>query len=590
MILDDYKAEEVPSGMITLPSERNQDISIVICGAAGQGIQTVEELVVRMLKGAGFHVFGSREYMSRVRGGNNSTGIRVSPKPVKALVDRIDLLIPLNGGVRPNIVNRIGPDTLILGDPEELGEEFGETEGRLIEVPLLEEARQVGGKVYASVIAAGLIAGLFDIPVEGLKDYFEARFGARKGETVVRKNMDAASRGAGLGKDLEARGEVSVALEADREVKDQIVMNGTSAVALGAVAGGCNMVTAYPMSPSTGVLTFMAQNAERFGLAVEQVEDEIAAVNMAVGGSYAGARPMATTSGGGFALMSEGLSLAGVMETPLVIHVAQRPGPATGMATRTEQADLDLVVYSGHGEFPRLVFAPGTLEEAFYLTQRAFNLAARFQSPVIVLTDQYFVNSFYNLPPFDLSGLSVEKHLVESADDYRRYAMAQDGVSPRSVPGYGTGIVGADSHEHDEEGHVWEDFDLRLRMNAKRLRKGTGIRSESLPPTLIGPDDYSRLVVCWGSTRSIVEEAVAGLDMADTAVLHFAQVHPLHPDTRERLERADDVVIIEGNATGQLARHIRTATGFVIEKKILHFTGLQISVEDVRDRLAELLG
>ena len=530
--------------MITLPHEGNKDISIVICGAAGQGIQTVEELVVRMLKGARYHVFGSREYMSRVRGGNNSTEIRVSSSPVKALVDRIDVLIPLNRGVRPNIMDRIGADTLILADPEEFGDEFQALGARLLDVPLLEEARKLGGTVYGSVIAAGLIAGLFEISVDDLKGYFEARFGMKKGEAVVQKNMDAAAKGFAMGKELDSRGEVSVRLEPDAAVSGHIVMNGTNAVALGAVAGGCNMVTAYPMSPATGVLTFMAKNAQRFGLAVEQVEDEIAAVNMAVGGSYAGARPMATTSGGGFALMAEGLSLAAVMETPIVIHVAQRPGPATGMATRTEQADLDLVVYSGHGEFPRIVYAPGTLEEAFYLTQKAFNMAARHQSPVLVLTDQYFVNSFYNLEPFDVSGLTVEKHLVEAGGEYRRYEVTEDGLSPRSVPGFGSGIVGADSHEHDEEGHVWEDFELRQRMNAKRLRKGAGILADALPPTVTGPDDYRKLVVCWGATRPIVEEAVQGLGREDTAVLHFAQVHPLHPDPLEWLERADEVVIV----------------------------------------------
>lgn len=576
--------------MITLPREGNQDISIVICGAAGLGIQTVEELAVQMLKGAGFHVFGSREYMSRVRGGNNSTEIRVSSGPVKALVDRIDLLIPLNRGVRPNIVERIGPETMILGDEEEVGQEFAGIKGRFFNVPFLENAREVGGKVYASVVATGLIAGLFDVDVEGLKDYFEARFGATKGEEVVLKNMDAMGRGFALGKGLESSGDLAVKMDTDPALAEQIVINGTKAVSLGAIAGGCNMVTAYPMSPATGVLTFMAQNAARFGLAVEQVEDEIAGINMAVGGSYAGARPFVTTSGGGFALMTEGLSLAGVVETPVVIHVAQRPGPATGMATRTEQGDLDLVVYAGHGEFPRIVFAPGTLEQAFYLTQKAFNLAARFQSPVLILTDQYFVNSFYNLEPFDLSGLTVEKHLVRAEEDYRRYEITDDGVSPRSVPGFGTGIVGADSHEHDEEGHVWEDFALRQRMNSKRLRKAEGILGEALPPTLIGPEDYRKLVVCWGSTRLIVEEAVAGLDADDLAVLHFAQVHPLHPDTARWLERADDVVIVEGNATGQLARHIRTRTGYVIEKRILHFTGLQMSVEKTREEIARLLG
>ncbi|MBL3592835.1 MAG: 2-oxoacid:acceptor oxidoreductase subunit alpha [Synergistaceae bacterium] len=573
--------------MIRFPRHEGGDVSVVICGAAGQGIQTVEDLLVQVLRVEGYHVFGSREYMSRVRGGNNSTEIRVSSRPVRALVDRIDLLIPLNGGVRANIIERIDEGTIIIGDGEELGTEFAGYEDQFLNAPVLEEARQVGGKVYASVIAAGILAGLFDVSTGPVESYFEKRFGA-KGDKIVAQNREALDRGLTMARRLLEKGRFSLAVRPNPQ-ESRIAVNGTDAVGLGALAGGCNLVTAYPMSPASGVLSFMAQKARDFGVVVEQVEDEIAAINWAVGGAYAGARPLVTTSGGGFALMTEGLSLAAVMEAPVVVHLAQRPGPATGMATRTEQADLELALYGGHGEFPRVIFAPGSLGEAFDLTRRAFDLASRFQSPAIVLTDQYFVNSFYDLPPFDVGRELPKSYLVEAGPDYRRYAESPDGISPMAVPGHGEGLVGADSHEHDEVGHVYEDFHLRKRMNDKRLRKAEAIFAETLAPTLIGPDDYRDLVICWGSTRHIVEEALDELDRPGLAMLHFAQVWPLHGDTAGLLGRAERVVAVEGNATAQLARLIRRETGIEIKEKLLNYSGLQFSVEKVREGLRDLL-
>ncbi len=573
--------------MTRFPRHDGGDVSVVICGAAGQGIQTVEDLLVHVLRGEGYHVFGSREYMSRVRGGSNSTEIRVSSRPVRALVDRIDLLIPLDGAVRTNIRERIDGETIIIGDGTELGSEFGGYEEQFVSAPLLAEARQAGGKVYASVVAAGLLAGLFDVSTEPVEDYFIRRFSS-KGDAVVEQNRQALSRGLALAAGLRKEGRFSIDVKPRKGAK-RVAVNGNDAVCIGALAGGCDMVTAYPMSPAAGVLSFMAQRARDFGLVVEQVEDEIAAVNWAVGGAYAGARPLVTTSGGGFALMTEGLSLAGVMEAPIVIHLAQRPGPATGMATRTEQADLELALYGGHGEFPRMLFAPGTIEEAFSLTRRAFDLAARLQSPAIVLTDQYFVNSFYDLPPFDVGESLPDKHLVPAGIDYRRYEESPDGISPRAVPGFGPGLVGADSHEHDEVGHVYEDFHLRRRMNDKRLRKFQALLAETVAPTLVGPEDYDTLILCWGSTRLIVEEALAELGRPGLAMAHFGQVWPLHPSTAELLGRARRLVSVEGNATAQLARLIRQVTGIEVRDHLLNYSGLQFSVEQVRDGLKGLL-
>lgn len=575
--------------MFRFPAKGNRDISLVLCGAAGQGVQTIEEILVDSLKTAGYNVFASREYMSRVRGGNNSTELRISSGRVNAFVDRIDILLPLNGGVRPNIRKRITSGTLVIGDIEELKDEFSGPGVNFLNVPLIESGKEAGGPVYTGVVAAGLISELLGIPLKLPGAYIRGKFSS-KGPDVVQNNMTALEKGAALARGLLDSGKIIMDIPGVEPYPGEIVINGSDAVSLGALAGGCDFITSYPMSPATGVLTFFAQHAREFGVAVEQAEDEIAAINMAIGASYGGARSMVSTSGGGLSLMSEGVSLAGITEIPVVLHIGQRPGPATGMATRTEQGDLNLAVFCGHGDIQRIVFAPGSLEQAFRLSRDAFNLAAEFHIPVFILTDQYFLNSYYNTPEFDISDFSVERHLVEAVPGYRRYEDTPTGVSPRSVPGFGEELVGTDSHEHDEVGHVQEDFDLRPRMVDKRLRKMKGILEKAEKPVLEGPDDYRNLVVSWGSTYHIVAEALATGGLKETAHLHFNQVFPLHPDTSGCLRKAKKVVAVEGNATGQFSDLVRRETGFLIQERILWYSGLQISVETVLNGLRQRFG
>ena len=574
--------------MFQFPSKGNSDLSLVLCGAAGQGVQTLEEILVDSFRKAGYHVFASREYMSRVRGGSNSTEIRISSGRVRALVDRIDILLPLNGGIRANIRKRISPGTLILGDAGEIKDELADTEGTFLNVPLMEKGQEAGGPVYTGIVAAGLLAGLLGVPSEIPAGLLRDRFLA-KSEKIVNNNLSALEKGMDLFRELKTLISASVDISRKKEAVGEMMMNGSDAVSLGALAGGCDFISSYPMSPATGVLTYLAGHARTHAVAVEQTEDEIAAINMALGAAYGGARSMVSTSGGGLSLMGEGVSLAGITELPIVLHIGQRPGPATGMATRTEQGDLNLAIYSGHGDVPRAVFAPGSLEKAFRLAFEAFNLADEFQIPVFILTDQYFLNSFYNVPVFDTSGLKAQRFLVESDTGYRRYEVTESGVSPRSVPGFGKGIVGTDSHEHDEVGHVQEDFELRRRMVDKRLRKRKGIAERVIDPTMSGPNDYRNLVVTWGSLYHIVEEALEKAGLEETAHLHFDQVFPLHRGTRLYLEKARRVVAIEGNATGQFADLIRKETGFLIEDRILWYSGLQVPVETVVEKLLELL-
>ncbi|MDD5064659.1 MAG: 2-oxoacid:acceptor oxidoreductase subunit alpha [Phycisphaerae bacterium] len=567
---------------------RADDVSIVLCGQAGMGIQTVESILTRMLKLAGYNVFATKEYMSRVRGGNNSTQIRVSSGPVSAFVNRIDLLIPLNKGAVQHLGERISQETIVLAETEVIGDEAASGRFRFVEAPFTKIATDIGNKVYSNVVAAGTLAGLLGMEMSNVCDYVKQFFSSKPAD-IVQSNVRAAEAGFRLSGDLAGRAKINFNLKPDAAVKNHVLLAGGSAVGLGAIAGGCNFVSSYPMSPSTSVLTFLAKNGGDFGIIVEQAEDEIAAINMAIGAWYAGARAMVTTSGGGFALMVEGLSLAGMLESPVVIHLGQRPGPATGLPTRTEQADLEFALYSGHGEFPRILFAPGTIEQAFYLTARAFNLADKYQAPVFVMTDQYFMDSYYNTGGFDLSSVKVEKYITETAADYKRYELTENGISPRGVPCFGQGLVCADSDEHDAEGHITEDLQLRTKMVDKRLRKLESIRAEIVGPELYPNREYDNLVVCWGSTCNIVREAVAALGREDTSVLHYSQVYPLHPQTAEYLSKAKRVVVVEGNATGQFAKLIKLHTGIDIKDKILKYSGLSFAVEEVADALKNVL-
>ena len=571
-----------------LSFQRKKDLSIVLCGQAGQGIQTVEYLLTRIFKLACYNVFATKEYMSRVRGGTNSTTIRVSSEPVQSPVNQIDILIPLDKEAIKHVEERISPQTIILADEETIGEDFDQNKYKFVKVPFTKTASQIGNKIYSNVVAVGTVASLFGIDLQTVSNFVKRFFSAKSGD-IVKNNLAAAKAGYELAGGLQESARMGFNINRDNNVESQILLSGTEAVALGAIAGGCNFISAYPMSPSTGVLIFLAKQAEDFGIIAEQAEGEIAAINMAIGAWYAGARAMVTTSGGGFALMTEGLSLAGMLESPIVIHLAQRPGPATGLPTRTEQADLELALYAGHGDFPRIILAPGRIEDGFYLTQKAFNLADKYQVPVFILTDQYFVDSYYNTTALDLSNLKIEKYISETTKDYKRYEFTQNGISPRGVPGLGEGLVIVDSDEHDAEGHITEDLDLRTEMVDKRLRKFELLKNEINPPELVGPEDYKNLVVCWGSTYNIVREAVRNLGRNDVAFLHFKQVYPLHNKTADYLRRSEKMIIIENNATGQFARLIKLYTGIDIENKILKYNGLSFSVEELANRLNSLL-
>ena len=559
--------------------ETKKELAILLAGEAGQGLNSIEAILARLFKQSGFHVFAMKEYMSRVRGGANSTLIRIAEERVDAPVNTIDLFIPLTKDAWQHCRNFLTERTIVVGEKAVVQHE------PMHDIPFASIANELGDKRCASMVAAGAVAGLLDLDRAALQALVAKQFAAKDG-AMLAANTQAAEKGMLAGRAIAVKANLAFAIRADRGVPDEMMLTGTDALALGAIAGGCDAIFAYPMTPGSGVFAALAQAAHAAGIVVEQVEDEIGVINMALGAWYAGARAMVSTSGGGFALMTEGISLAGMTETPVVVHVGQRPGPATGLPTRSEQGDLNLVLHAGHGIFPRIIFAPGTLAQAFALAQRAFNLADEYQIPVFILSDQYFVDMYHNLPEFDLTGMANRNYTVTAEEDYKRYRLTANGISPRGVPGCGPGRICVDSDEHDESGRITEDLDgISLQMKDKRFRKFDLVRGASLPPDLYGPANYTTLFVAWGSTLNAAREALARTGLADAALLHFSQVWPLHAETGKYLARAKRIVAIENNQDGAFANLLRHETGAMLERPILKYNGLPFFVEELADRM-----
>ena len=552
-------------------------LNILIGGEAGQGLVTVGQILAKALVRSGYSIVVTQSYQSRIRGGHNTLAIRVGFDEVIAPCESVDLLVALDRDTATLHSKDLLPDGLVVLDGA------SEIDGdSLLKVPFKELAQER----FSNIAALGVVSSLLGLD-QGLMAGTLDDFFGKKDATLVAENHRALAAGVGW---TTTHGTSSHKLLATSGDAKRLMMNGNEAIALGAVSAGLRLYSFYPMTPSTSIGLALAGQAKRMGLIVEQAEDEIAAINMAIGASFAGAPSMVATSGGGFALMVEGVSLAAMTETPVVVVVAQRPAPATGLPTRTEQADLEFVLHAGHGEFPRAIFSPGSVEECFHLTRKAFELAERYQGPMFLLTDQFLADSYRAVMPFELEDLTpvrAGKDVAESPP-YQRFAITETGISPRLLPGMTGHLVVADSDEHTQDGHITEDLSMRRQMVEKRLRKGGGIRAEAMPPDVEGDPNPGLLLVSWGSSKGAVQEAASLMKSKGerVATLHFSQVWPLVPDQfMSHLESARQVVSVEGNAFGQLARLIRRETGFHIKKKVLRYDGLPLTPESILGEL-----
>jgi len=562
-------------------------LTIVIGGEAGQGLATVGELLSRILTRVGHNFLTFQGYHSRIRGGHNTFALKISPASLAGPEDGADLVLSLNDETDVIDGPRLRPDGLLLAITP--GAEVPDGASTL-EVPYAELA----SPREQNLAALGLLTAAMALPLAAASEEVEKLFQNKGGSEKPLAALKAAYYWAES--KIAGRYQVSPAAPGH---PPRLVMTGNEALALGAAAGGINFCSFYPMSPATTVALSLADWAADAGLVVEQAEDEIAAINMALGAAYGGAPALVSTSGGGFALMCEGVSLAAMTETPVVIAVVQRPGPATGLPTRTEQGDLNLVLYAGHGEFPRAILAPSSTEECFELAARAAHLAEGSQGPVFILSDQYLSDCTRPIPPLDFKALSdpvntAEIHkendaALKSGQEYLRYnADGSDGRSPRLLPGFSDHLVKVDSDEHTPDGHITEDLAWRVKMQDKRLKKIDWLREHILPPDYQGAERPEVLLVTWGSTKGAALDSLRVLTdrNEEAGLLHFNQLYPLRPeDWLPRLKAAAKVVFVEGNAEGQFAQLVRRECGFVPHQRIARYDGLPLTAAYILERL-----
>ncbi len=570
----------------------HQDYDLKIGGAAGQGLQVIGDLIAKALARSGLHLFAYQDFYSRVRGGHNFYHVRAASSPVFSHKSRLDILVALDQASITRHYDEIGAGGVLLFDSQNVQVEANSP--NVMGLDLAKLAVEGGGhKIMANTVAAGavwhIVGGESELLAGAIADTF-----ASKGEKIVASNQAAAAAGARWAQEM-FRGNCS--MKVNRQSTDsRMVLTGNEALALGALAAGCRFVSAYPMTPASGIVEHMNGKADRMSLAFEQAEDEISAINMAMGAAFCGVRSMVATSGGGFSLMVEGLSLAGCTETPVVIAMGQRPGPSTGMATRTEQGDLLFCLHAGHGEFPRAILTPGHPEDAFWAMIHAFNLADRYHIPVFVMTDQLLADGYATLTPPDVQRVTIDRGPLAPVDSlasdepYRRYQFTANGVSPRAFPGQSEKLVISTGNEHDETGLSTEDPTLRTRMVQKRLAKSRPLADEVLPPVGYGGEDAATVLLTWGSSYGACREAVDLLheDDQDVSMIHLPQVWPFPARALlPLLASTSRVVTVEMNATGQLGRLLRQETLIQPHAAILKYDGRPMNGEFVVEELAK---
>ena len=572
------------------------DMSFRIGGEAGQGVESGGAGFAKALTRGGLHVIGVSSYYSRIRGGHNFATVRVSEKPVFAVRETIELLLALNAETVVRHVDKLVPGGAIIVD-EAIKLDEALVTGRdvgVLRLPMTAIAEREGSALMVNTASLAVAAGLTGFPLEHILSVVEDNF-RRKGEAVVQANQRVAQSAYDLAQERFGAA-FPWKLEA-RQAPPRLTITGNQAFALGALMAGCKFVAGYPMTPATSILEYMARHGAEWGIVVKHAESETAAINMIVGAAHAGVRAMAPTSGGGFDLMTEGVSLAGMIEAPLVIYVGQRPGPATGMATRTAQSELFLVLNAGHGEFPRVVLAPHTPLENFNCAVLAFNIAEKYQCVVIVLSDEYNAATIYSVDAaaFDLQGVQIDRGKllspaeVEALAEYKRYALTDDGVSPRAIPGSSPKAVHmTTSDEHIENGHITEDPDVATAMAEKRLRKLAAAQADIRPPFRYGPQGAELTFVSWGSSYGPVREAVDILNAGgQTAnMVHFVDLWPFPAvAAREALAGAKRIVDVEGNARAQFAFLLHAYAGIEVQDKILKYDGRGFTPDYILSRL-----
>jgi 2-oxoglutarate ferredoxin oxidoreductase subunit alpha len=579
---------------------KDNGLSWKIGGEAGYGIMTTGLIFAKVCSRAGLRVFDHIEYPSLIRGGHNTYQVTAEVEEVFSHVKHVDLLVALNEETIDKHKEELAPGGGIIYDGDVIPlskEDLRREDVKLYNIPLLRLAEESGGRrIMINSVALGASVALIGFDFEMISDVIRDVYRGKAKETIE-FNIKAAKLGYDHVKSKEMEKDFRRKLPRVAG-KRQMLLTGNEAVGLGAIKAGCKFYAAYPMTPSSSILHFMASQERNFSLVAKHTEDEIAAINMAIGAGFAGARAMTATSGGGFSLMSEVLGLAAMTETPIVVVVCQRPGPSTGLPTRTEQGDLKFVLHASQGDFPRFVIAPGDIEECFYKTIEAFNLGEKYQCPVILILDKYLSESHKTAEEFDVTGIKIERGLLlsneelERIEEFKRYEFTETGISPRTIPSQRRGIFTATGNEHDETGYLSEDKTVRTKMMDKRFRKFEQAEKEIPEPKLFGPKNAEVTIIAWGSTKGPVKEAMRLLDR-DGVKANFLQILYISPfptkTVSKIIETSKRTVIVENNKTAQLASLIKEKTGKEIEHKILKYDGRQFFPTEIYQRVKEVL-
>lgn len=544
-------------------------LSWKIGGQQGEGVESTDRIFSTALNRLGYYLYGYRHFSSRIKGGHTNNKIRISTQPIRAISDDLDILVAFDQESIDLNAHELRSGGVIVADAK-----FNPTvpegqKARLFPVPITQLAEELGTSLMKNMVASGASWALLGLPLEVFNQAVEEEFG-RKGQAIVDKNIEAVKQGAEYVLEL-AGGPLEEFRLGPADGKQKLFMIGNDAIGLGAVAAGCRIMSAYPITPASEIMEYLIKKLPKYGGTVVQTEDEIAAITMAIGSSYAGVRTMTASAGPGLSLMMEAIGLAGMTETPVVIVDTQRGGPSTGLPTKQEQSDINALIYGTHGEIPKIVIAPSSIEECFYDTVQAFNLADKYQVPVIVATDLQLSLGKQSCEPLDYNQVTIDRgYLVKDIPDrddssiFNRYAFTENGISPRVLPGEKNGIHHVTGVEHDESGRPSESPVNRKKMMDKRLRKLAQLEVND-PIHLQAPhSEPDLLIIGMGSTGGTIDQARLRLAEAGVATNHMT-VRLMHPFPTEQvlpqILKAKKVAILENNATGQLANLIKQNVG-----------------------------
>jgi 2-oxoglutarate/2-oxoacid ferredoxin oxidoreductase subunit alpha len=558
-----------------------KQLSWKVGGQQGEGIDSAGEILSTALNRKGYYLYGYRHFSSRIKGGHSNTKIRISINPIRSISDELDILVAFDQESIDLNAHELVVGGVILADAK-----FNPTvpEGvnaNLLAIPFTKIAEEIGMSQMKNMVAVGASAALLGIPADAFKEVIEERF-ARKGQKVVDRNMEAITRGF-----EHAEGELGDGITRFRlepsDGKKRLYMIGNDAIALGAIAAGARLMAAYPITPSSEIMEYLIKKLPKFGGSVVQTEDELAAITMVIGANYGGVRALTASAGPGLSLMTEAIGLAGMTETPAVIVNTQRGGPSTGLPTKQEQSDLLSMLFSTHGEIPKIVIAPSTAEECFYDTIQAFNLAEQYQCPVIILSDLAMSLGKQTVEPLEYDRIEIKRGKLVSWDEelpelepsqlFLRYELTEDGISRRVLPGQKNGLHHVTGVEHDETGRPSEKPLNRKKMMEKRLMKLKNGIDFDTPVYLDAPhDDADLLVIGFNSTRGTISEAKERAEAEGLKInhAHIRQLLPFPTEIiREQMNRAKKVLVVENNATGQLTNVIKMYVGMA--EKLVHF-------------------